>query len=574
MTDPSVSAITPERFLREFRHQWHRDCQHGDKVTECLDGSCLALFAAEGGLRAALLSSDRAVPPEAAEIHRDCHDVVCNGDRNQPRGAHGVSCSCQSRYQRMLEELIALKRSAEASDRAVHPELIAKWRKASDLADKHPPFSYEQGVCVGIGYCADELETGRDDAIESIGNDELAASDRAVKEPMLYESCSRMIDYEEGLYCNLPAKHLGKCKPLSDAVKKAMSRYVWKRDQLAADSRRAAVEAAVTRGLDTALGPKYWVPSDKAAIVHAVVTELAAEGLIASPASQLDVLIGDFTEALEAGVGEKRRGICPHCEVDHTNEARLNRAVVALTLVRLKRLRGLAEVSSPARPQLQLVERIIDRLRMRISQWRDTQQRDKAAAEAVSKVLIRHALESSSELHEGFANFLECDLEDFEKWVAEGAASSAPPAAPPFKHLIDEITAAHQALDRAGVPLTKAVRKREGEGQHDITMGLADRIAAIRPSAPPVRKERDANVRDRDSCRGVSVDSRVDDSHAGGTSGMAAQSETQEVAAATPLAVDVCWWCRSNPHLPSCNPEMRSRIAAPPALEQNKSEKI
>ena len=41
-----------------------------------------------------------------------------------------------------------------------HPleQLVRKWRSEGDLAVKHPPFSYEQGVCVGRDMSADELE--------------------------------------------------------------------------------------------------------------------------------------------------------------------------------------------------------------------------------------------------------------------------------------------------------------------------------------------------------------------------------------------------------------------------------
>lgn len=32
-----------------------------------------------------------------APLHAQCHDVVCNGSRDHPRGASGVCCSCQGR---------------------------------------------------------------------------------------------------------------------------------------------------------------------------------------------------------------------------------------------------------------------------------------------------------------------------------------------------------------------------------------------------------------------------------------------------------------------------------------------
>lgn len=302
--DSSVSAITPDRFLREFRHQWHRDCQHGDKVTECLDGSCLALFAAEGGLRAAVLSSDR----------------------------------------------------------AVHPELIAKWRKASDLADKHPPFSYEQGVCVGIGYCADELETGRDDAIESIGNDELAASDRAVKEP-----------------------------EQSPAVKKAMERF-WKRC--------AEVDGT-------------------------------AEGQTASPASQLDL------EPIKAHLAELPLNAksgwypCPFCK-----------DAIAM-VAEIERLR--AEVSSPARPQLnfqQITGGLLDALLDDINGPMTDESIDHF--NIVGPMLRRPDVEQFIARYLAFATL---------KVLAEGAASSAPPA---LEQTMDRLEN-HYNFECPGGPLRNCV---------------------------------------------------------------------------------------------------------------------
>lgn len=69
------------------------------------DGKALGSLAATEGVSAGYIA------PEAAS-HADCHDLVCNGDRRQPRGARGVSCSCRGRdtaYQDRDELLKALK---------------------------------------------------------------------------------------------------------------------------------------------------------------------------------------------------------------------------------------------------------------------------------------------------------------------------------------------------------------------------------------------------------------------------------------------------------------------------------
>lgn len=60
-------------------------------------------------------------------------------------------------------------------------------------------------------------------------------------------------------------------------------------------------------------------------------------GAVEAQQEGLRELIADFEEALTLP-GAPKRGICPTCEVDHPNEARLNRAVIALTLRRLKAL--------------------------------------------------------------------------------------------------------------------------------------------------------------------------------------------------------------------------------------------
>lgn len=47
------------------------------------------------------------------------------------------------------------------------------------------------------------------------------------------------------------------------------------------------------------------------------------------------------------------------------------------------------------------------------------------------------------------------------------------------KHLRDENTAAHLALDRLLAPTTTCVLNRAGDGKQDMTLGLSDRLAAV-----------------------------------------------------------------------------------------------
>lgn len=83
---------------------------------------------------------------------------------------------------------------------------------------------------------------------------------------------------------------------------------------------------------------------------------------------------------------------------------------------------ALKGAASPATPGLELVNKIIDRLTMRTDQMRQQMRDDKAMAKGESKILLRHALEASADLHEGFANAMCCDVEDFEKWRGELAS--------------------------------------------------------------------------------------------------------------------------------------------------------
>lgn len=56
------------------------------------------------------------------------------------------------------------------------------------------------------------------------------------------------------------------------------------------------------------------------------------------------------------------------------------------------------------------------------------------------------------------------------------------------KHIVDENTEAHRALDRLNAPKTKLVPTRDGMRKQEITMGLAERIAKLRAvGAPPAQ---------------------------------------------------------------------------------------
>lgn len=59
---------------------------------------------------------------------------------------------------------------------------------------------------------------------------------------------------------------------------------------------------------------------------------------------------------------------------------------------------------------------------------------------------------------------------------AEGETAERPVF---WQHAISECNAAHVALDRKGAPKTLMVRRIRGEGDQEITIGLADRIAYL-----------------------------------------------------------------------------------------------
>jgi hypothetical protein len=74
----------------------------------------------------------------------------------------------------------------------------------------------------------------------------------------------------------------------------------------------------------------------------------------ATPPDNADIrqLVADFEEAVAVdATSPKRRGICWTCGVDFDNEARLNRAVLVLTLKRLRKLVASDTATRPDQPQ-------------------------------------------------------------------------------------------------------------------------------------------------------------------------------------------------------------------------------
>lgn len=70
-------------------------------------------------------------------------------------------------------------------------------------------------------------------------------------------------------------------------------------------------------------------------------------------------------------------------------------------------------------------QQLVERLWMRVEQWRKQAAKDRAAAKNCRKLLLRSALTGSADVHDGFANGLVCDLE----WFAGlASASSAAPS--------------------------------------------------------------------------------------------------------------------------------------------------
>lgn len=77
--------------------------------------------------------------------------------------------------------------------------------------------------------------------------------------------------------------------------------------------------------------------------------------------------------------------------------------------------------------------------------------------------------------------------------LRQSPAPAAPPpepnhqVPPPFwQHAIEECNSAHVMLDKLGAPVARRVRRVRGpDGDQDITIGLADRIAALRHRLAP-----------------------------------------------------------------------------------------
>ncbi len=75
-------------------------------------------------------------------------------------------------------------------------------------------------------------------------------------------------------------------------------------------------------------------------------------------------------------------------------------------------------------------------------------------------------------------------------WLEKQRAEQAEARVVFVKHLKNENTAAHLALDRCGAPTTKAVPRRDGAGTQDITIGLAERIDAVRECVRKLTSQR------------------------------------------------------------------------------------
>ena len=61
---------------------------------------------------------------------------------------------------------------------------------------------------------------------------------------------------------------------------------------------------------------------------------------------------------------------------------------------------------------------------------------------------------------------------------AQGDVAAIEPAM--WQHAVTECNEAHAVLDKAGVPKTKRVKNRECTADIDITLGLRERIDALR----------------------------------------------------------------------------------------------
>lgn len=81
---------------------------------------------------------DRLAALWAQQNHAGCHDLVCNGDKDYPRGAHGVGCSCRGREERAdalwAQRAQVEQRILKACETAIHWVALA----AADFPDRHP----------------------------------------------------------------------------------------------------------------------------------------------------------------------------------------------------------------------------------------------------------------------------------------------------------------------------------------------------------------------------------------------------------------------------------------------------
>lgn len=126
-----------------------------------------------------------------------------------------------------------------------------------------------------------------------------------------------MIDWDyERSRCWLPRKETSMTDPLQPALVSA--------DEL------LELAKAINAGIYAATPSVRVLARDYIKLKLALVSEAPREDGLAA-------IIADLEEAL-AVESTRRHGICGECGVDHDNEARLNRAVIALTLRRLRKL--------------------------------------------------------------------------------------------------------------------------------------------------------------------------------------------------------------------------------------------
>ena len=110
--------MTIDEALKYIKTAGHCTVMHGDSDITAVPKEALVLVAD--------------VFARAGEIHRDCHDLVCSGDRHYPRGEKGHTCSCAGR-DTAYAELIDLKaRTCETCRHQYMWSFVAYCRNTGD----------------------------------------------------------------------------------------------------------------------------------------------------------------------------------------------------------------------------------------------------------------------------------------------------------------------------------------------------------------------------------------------------------------------------------------------------------